>query len=359
MGIFSAIGEFQDERRRSAGVYTPEETAQAWRELNNRLNEGFQSQALSAATDAAEKNPGSEINIIDYQVSPLERWRQQVDALVESDNPILRKQGMDMMASYHQKATTPTSGETTPNSWREFMLSTNPEDRTPEAYRKFLLDNRSASAVNVNLGAQKEGMPLSLEEKEMYNLPGDQTYVHTKTGPKPLKQYGFTEAEWKTAQFASQMDHSSQILNGLEGEGFRATEVVDKLGEILPVGSSYVLSPAQQVWLNAAQQWVRAKLRRESGAVIGDDEMSKEIQTFFAQPGDSESTIRSKAYARKVAEDALRMGAGGSYEKKLFESLEELIESTKKETRSWYRGRNAKLPAYLVSEYDNADFGEQ
>lgn len=70
------------------------------------------------------------------------------------------------------------------------------------------------------------------------------------------------------------------------------------------------MSTEGQLYRQAQEDWVRAKLRRESGAVIGEDEMAREIQVYFPQPGDSQAVIAQKSEARRVAADAMRQGAG-------------------------------------------------
>lgn len=62
--------------------------------------------------------------------------------------------------------------------------------------------------------------------------------------------------------------------------------------------------------LQAQQAWVRAKLRKESGAAIGKEEMEQEIKTFFPQIGDAPETIQQKAVMRQQAEQALAIQAG-------------------------------------------------
>jgi hypothetical protein len=57
---------------------------------------------------------------------------------------------------------------------------------------------------------------------------------------------------------------------------------------------------------------VRAKLRKESGAVIGPEEMAAEIQTYFPMPGEGQETIAQKAEARRRAERQMQIGAGSA-----------------------------------------------
>ena len=50
---------------------------------------------------------------------------------------------------------------------------------------------------------------------------------------------------------------------------------------------------------------MRAKLRRESGAVIAREEAASEVRTYFPMPGDSPEVIRQKADARRAVSDVM------------------------------------------------------
>jgi hypothetical protein len=60
--------------------------------------------------------------------------------------------------------------------------------------------------------------------------------------------------------------------------------------------------------------WISANLRKESGAVIGVEEMVEERKKYFPQPGDEERTIKQKAASRRAAEAAMKVSAGRAYE---------------------------------------------
>lgn len=85
------------------------------------------------------------------------------------------------------------------------------------------------------------------------------------------------------------------------------------VGAVAPALKPYVEGDKQQLHTQYADDWIRAKLRKESGAAIGKDEMAAEYRTYFPMPGDSADTIKQKAQARKQAEEQLRIGAGGAY----------------------------------------------
>jgi hypothetical protein len=72
-------------------------------------------------------------------------------------------------------------------------------------------------------------------------------------------------------------------------------------------------SPDRQKSLQAQRDWVRAKLRKESGASIGDAEMQNELYTYFPQIGDSDDVVAQKKQARDEAVNGLIEASGGGY----------------------------------------------
>jgi hypothetical protein len=140
-----------------------------------------------------------------------------------------------------------------------------------------------------------------------------------KEGRKP------TEAEQKAAGFSQRMELSNQLINDLENkviaEGkdpsvMYPTTETQAYGGIPFVGNyarTKVSSTEQQQYRQAQENWVRANLRKESGAVIGADEMADEIRTYFPQPNESQETIAQKQLARQVTQNAMKTAAGTSY----------------------------------------------
>ena len=98
--------------------------------------------------------------------------------------------------------------------------------------------------------------------------------------------------------------------------GFQPGNLSDYMKQGVPIIGNYLRDPNAQVYSQAQEDWVRAKLRKESGAVIADSEMKKEIETYFPQPGDSKETIQAKAKAREIAIDSVIAETEGQYERK-------------------------------------------
>lgn len=136
-------------------------------------------------------------------------------------------------------------------------------------------------------------------------------------GGEPLKGSAppkATEAEQNAAGFAQRMERANAIANSLPGQQPGLASSV--AGAIPLVGgmAQRLVQPAQtQQFKQAADDWIRAKLRKESGAAIGKDEMESEFRTYFPQVGDTPAVIAQKAEARRIATDAMRINAGGQY----------------------------------------------
>ncbi len=118
--------------------------------------------------------------------------------------------------------------------------------------------------------------------------------------------------ESKNAGFYQRMSSVSEMLNRYERNG-KPTEYTSMVGGI-PVIGQYLqrgaMTPDQAQYRNAAMAWIRAKLRKESGAVIGDDEARSEYETYFPLPNDRPEVIEQKRQLRKIAEDEMRLSAG-------------------------------------------------
>jgi hypothetical protein len=110
-------------------------------------------------------------------------------------------------------------------------------------------------------------------------------------GNKPL-----TEGQSKAVAFGTRMQNSDKILNDLGLSGTNA---------IIPGANNVAMNPFlsnnQQKAVQAQRDFVNATLRRESGAVISDQEFDNAAKQYFPQIGDSKEVIAQKAQNRKIA----------------------------------------------------------
>jgi hypothetical protein len=151
-------------------------------------------------------------------------------------------------------------------------------------------------------------------------VPGRPIIPLTDAAGKPLMGASGsarpTEGESNAAGFAQRMERSQNVISGLPAgsqPGVRAA-VAGSLPIIGGVAQRRAMTAEQQQYKQAADDWIRAKLRKESGAVIGEDEMRKEYETYFPQIGDGPEVIRQKEQARAIATGAMRTSAGRAYQ---------------------------------------------
>lgn len=72
-------------------------------------------------------------------------------------------------------------------------------------------------------------------------------------------------------------------------------------------------STEHQQYMQAAEQWIRAFLRKESGAAIGSDEFARDFKVYFPQPGDGPEVLKQKAEARLNAVRSFREETRGYF----------------------------------------------
>lgn len=121
-----------------------------------------------------------------------------------------------------------------------------------------------------------------------------------------------SDGEQMAKGYHDRMVAAEQLLTSIGEKGYPTEQTsgaasIPLIGDYLKRKSS---TAEQQKFEQAQRDWVRSKLRKESGAVIGEQEMKDEIRTYFPQPGDTPEVIAQKAQARQVAIQAMRDAAG-------------------------------------------------
>lgn len=161
----------------------------------------------------------------------------------------------------------------------------------------------------------------SIPDRKIIEQEGIQYFADTgepviKDPVKASKAGKFKDAELKAAGFASRMEGSNKIFNSLDAmPGFDSVNVqAETLGMVSGLGKRLAQTPDQQRYQNAADEWIRAKLRRESGAVIGEEEMASEYRIYFPQLGDRAEVRNQKRELRKRATEALIKESQGAFE---------------------------------------------
>lgn len=130
--------------------------------------------------------------------------------------------------------------------------------------------------------------------------------------PKPSK---FNNDQNLAAGFADRMSKAEESMGAVLGKGYDPTGLWDRtmVSGYVPLGNM-MTSTQGQLFRQAQEDWVRAKLRKESGAAIGEGEMDREISAYFPRAGDSKEVMEQKRRARQTATDAMKFSSGGAYD---------------------------------------------
>lgn len=138
---------------------------------------------------------------------------------------------------------------------------------------------------------------------KIVDAPGAEAYT------PPVKPTG---ENLKASGFLTRMDSAEKLLGDYRPslKDFTAVGSVLSGNAVMAAAANKAMSPEGQKYYQAASDWVRAKLRKESGAVIGPEEMIQEIRTYFPIPGDSKEVIKQKEAGRQTAMQAISQEAG-------------------------------------------------
>lgn len=112
----------------------------------------------------------------------------------------------------------------------------------------------------------------------------------------------------KNTGFLIRLNDSGEILNNLESEGLSFFQ--QNSGAIPFDLGNYLVSKDFQRFDQARRDFVNAILRRESGAVISEEEFANAEKQYFPVPGDNPEVIAQKRKNRENAIAGVRAGAG-------------------------------------------------
>ena len=137
----------------------------------------------------------------------------------------------------------------------------------------------------------------------------------------------------KTTGFYNRMLSSEDVLGDLEQEG---TDFMQTIVGQIPLAGNFLMTPKYQQYSQAKRDFINAQLRRESGAVISEQEFANAEQQYFPQPGDSAEVIDQKRANRRTAIDGIRVatGDGGDF----------IDQKRKKQTEADKAGRSVIAP---------------
>jgi len=254
---------------------------------------------------------GQEKQLIDAQKVKIE---QEYDQLKRTQNTIdtAIQSGGASTEEMIQLSNPNLSDEQKMTIAQGILARTSFENRTFEQGQQMFENNIMTQELQMKL-QENQGEPdklLSAEELIKFGgLPAGTTWGDvTAAGIAPEKPA--TESELKAASFATRIEQSINTLNGVESYINGLGTIAFKIGLKAP---NFLKDAEMQQYQQAERDFINAQLRRESGAVISDEEFANARQQYFPQPGDKPETLAQKKVARETALNNIRAEAGNAY----------------------------------------------
>ena len=235
-----------------------------------------------------------------------DEYKAMIGQAMQSEDPSVRRQAINEMYRYYRDQRKNTKEAKDFIAKERAMAEAMGMDVGDYLKQKF---NKSGG-VNVTVQNYGEPKPVQLPDGSQ----GLVRFGKDPSAPPIVTPYmpPASDTEQMTANYADRMASAESIFDKLESgkdKGYQSwtTRGVGVLGSD---ALNLAMSPAQQQRRQAEDDWIRAKLRKESGAVIATDEMESERRTYFPYPGDTPATIRQKAEARKQAVKGMYKASG-------------------------------------------------
>jgi hypothetical protein len=189
-------------------------------------------------------------------------------------------------------------------------------------------DSRASNAVqwaNHNLSRERFTFDQNQGVKPTFNAdvggfvyPPDMRNPNGRVVPVEGASKPPNEGQGRAVLFGTRMARSNEIMNNLEAQGvtpswtLQAADSLPLIGGLARVAANAgpTVSKNEQLYDQAKRDFINAVLRRESGAVIGEDEFKSADKQYFPQPGDSAAVREQKRKNRETAIQGIVYEAG-------------------------------------------------
>ena len=179
--------------------------------------------------------------------------------------------------------------------------------RTPEQVIQ------AKNAETAAMKAQRPTAPAAMRNFRAWQAMSAEEQRQYRESPfwkSPAAGKKTTEAERESMAYLERMRNEKELIETIENPPQRGGAFETRFQAWAPHSWK---TPEGQRYRAAAERWIIAKMRRESGAQIADKEMQREFEAFFPQPGDAPQVIEDKKKAREKAEESMRHQAGAAY----------------------------------------------
>lgn len=204
------------------------------------------------------------------------------------------------------------------NNERDYQFRVKQADRSQaNADRSFGLQEKTANTAQIVTVERPDGMKVPVRvDREGNAMPINVPGMQAGQGNPFLTGKAGTEGQQNAQLYATRMMGAEKILRDPE-----IVQAATSYGQAaiagIPLAPSSVKnslhSAAYQKYDQAQRDFVNAVLRRESGAVISDQEFENARKQYFPQPGDTTETIAQKQKNRAEAIKGIAAAGGSGY----------------------------------------------
>lgn len=179
----------------------------------------------------------------------------------------------------------------------------NPVQKPADEYQRYFQEEAQAGRkplTRIEFEQAKKGRGLDIQL-------ADGTRI-TEGGAADAAIPQMNVEQGKNTGFLIRMNDANDTLNDLEDQGLNFWQ---QNADSVPLGlGNYFRTPEFQRFDQARRDFVNALLRRESGAVISDQEFDNAEKQYFPVPGDSPEVIAQKRKNRENAIRGIRASSG-------------------------------------------------
>jgi len=260
------------------------------------------------------------------QVAQQQQWmeRQRYEAQQKDADPLRRQQlelGQIELDQARQPKRQPLinagNGNVYDPNTESWLQSPNlAQEKTPDSVRA------------LEIRADRAGLKAGTPEYNQFMLSGGSGGTSLSVGPNGEVNFSqggggksLTEAQGKDSFFATRMTAATPTLDKYEGAllslgGAASSAIPMNLG-------NYLQSDEYQIAKDAGNDFVKAYLRKDSGAALTPYEEKSYGELLLPQPGDGKARVEAKRVRRQVAAEALKNGLPQSAVDNLVKTIKE------------------------------------
>ncbi len=172
---------------------------------------------------------------------------------------------------------------------------------TMEQFREDYVNSRNRETF-VTVGDQQHKIP-AYEYTDYSQAPptaggtATPTPAATDDAAQDTVQKPDTEREMTATYTVAQMRDASKAATGF------VPRLFESYAEYTGPLKGFLQSDNYKTYKNNAAQWTQSKVFLQSGATAREDEIERDFETYFAQPGDSPDIVKEKAQMREASMD--------------------------------------------------------